>query len=469
MQTYQDCKVKDATNIAQLRDKKERLDNLHDACKAWRAQHTKEEGLKGLDALKMPVMKYLIDQVAEQMAVMLKLPRIYKRVQFIGYHIQTAGDLTKPTDGQKYIGLSNEIKDLQQRCRILADAIDAARRNARLDPQALKIFMAPEFFYRGGQGGAYSIEAVASINVEMDPYLKGSDYRDWILVLGMAIAHMPLVKGAKDIEMLNLAIVRKGGVEVAKSNGKDALIVYKEYVSAIDYLGRFFGKGGEFFRGKTSPAHIGLANVLGAERTLRPTDGARDTALIKGKGAPNIPGESRVWNPSLDLRYKASVEHFDGKISRDEMLRHKKSVAYNISEESRSGLGGGSLFEMNGYKFALEICLDHAQERMKALNPQGIDFHLVTSCGMQPNNIVAKIGGYLFLVDGININKLSVHLQKSRGLVKPLDIASAPPNIASPIDMTIAVWQHHFKGAGKALFELGRGKVIVFKPLDCPG
>ena len=49
-------------------------------------------------------------------------------------------------------------------------------------------------------------------------------------------------------------------------------------------------------------------------------------------------------------------------------------------------------------------------------SPQGIDFHLVTSCGMEPNNIVVKVGGYLFLVDGISINKPGAHMQKSRGL-----------------------------------------------------
>jgi hypothetical protein len=467
LQAYHDYKVKDTSNVAQQREKKERLNALHDACKAWRARHTQEEGLKGLDAVKMPVMKYLIEQVNDEMNAMLKIPRIYKTVQFIGYHVQTAGDLSKPTDGQNYVGLDNEKNDIKARCQILADAIDAARADASLDPHALKIFIAPEFFFRGGKGGAYSIEAASGINAEMDPYLKDSDYRDWIFVLGTAIAHMPLAKGAKDIEMLNLAIVRKGGVEVAKSNGKDSLIVYKEYVSAIDYLGRYFGNGDQFHRGKSDPAHVGLANVLGVERKLRPTDGARDTSLVKGLSTPNVHNQDRVWQPSLDLRYKASVEYFDGKISRDEMLRRKKSVSYKISEESKSGLGGGSLFEMSGYKFALEICLDHAQQRMAALKPKGIDFHLVTSCGMSPNNCVAKDGGYFFLVDGINSKKLSVHMQQRIGMnVKK--IPTAVPNTATPIDMTKANYQKNFKGAGTNLFELGRGQVIIFKQRACP-
>ncbi len=467
LQAYHDYQVKDAGNISQQREKKERLNALYDACRAWRTRHAHEEGLKGLDAMKMPVMKYLIEQVAEEMAVMRKIPRIYRKVQFIGYHIQTAGDLSKPTNGQKYIGLVDETKDIQSRCQILADAIAAARNDASLDPHALKIFIAPEFFYRGGQCGAYSIESASGINAEMDPYLKDADYGDWIFVLGTAIAHMPIAQKAKDIEMLNLAIVRRGGVEVAMSTEKDSLIIYKEYVSAIDYLGRFFGKGKEFHHGKTDIAHVGLANVLGAERTLRPTDGARDTVLVKGKGVPNLPGQKRVWQPSLDQRYKASVEYFDGKISRDEMLRRKKPVSYEISEESRSGLGGGSLFEMNGYKFALEICLDHAKRRIFSLNPKKIDFHLVTSCGMSPDNSVAKSGGYLFLVDGIDIKKQSVHLQQTVGMaVKTIPTAS--PNIAVPIDMTLASRQTNFKGPGTKLFELGRGRVILFKPRDCP-
>jgi hypothetical protein len=57
---------------------------------------------------------------------------------------------------------------------------------------------------------------------------------------------------------------------------------------------------------------------------------------------------------------------------------------------------GGSVFTVDGIKFGLEVCFDHAQKRLAGA--EGIKVHLIPSCGME-------IGSDLFCVDrGIVFN-----------------------------------------------------------------
>lgn len=41
---------------------------------------------------------------------------------------------------------------------------------------------------------------------------------------------------------------------------------------------------------------------------------------------------------------------------------------------------GGSVFEIDGIRFGLEICLDHAENRLKGT--EGVSIQLVPSCGL---------------------------------------------------------------------------------------
>src|SRR4051794_27661720 len=96
----------------------------------------------------------------------------YTHVQFISWEIYTGpnrGPLpwSRGATGINYTGLGNasgtndsrldieaQIRDIEERARFTYTAMSTAYNSATRNPSILKVFMAPEFLYRG-RGGAY--------------------------------------------------------------------------------------------------------------------------------------------------------------------------------------------------------------------------------------------------------------------------------------------------------------------------
>lgn len=347
---------------------------------------------------------------------------------------------------------------------MLADAIIAAQMHPAIDTSAKKIFAAPEFFFRGGSAGVYNIEDVSYINEFTDTFLAKPQFKKWTFVLGTALAAMP--EENSKTEILNIALVRNGGVRVTGktgASGQDALaqgssdsrLIYKEYVSAIDFLGPNFGRGDLFHH---DPAHAGRAHIRGKLKNLMPTSGARPTGkYMRHRDSPNEHGRTRTWKPSAQLQGEIYGEYLQRRIkTRQELNRRLQPTTYKTSERSRTGLGGGIDFHMSGMHFALEICLDHAQQRAAGALSSDVDVHLVTSCGMDPQYSCSKSRGFLFHVDGITDDAARVWAYKrtSRGhlQMKP----------QTPLDMNDpSRWLNSMTDATD-LFEAGKGSVVIF-------
>lgn len=172
-------------------------------------------------------------------------------------------------------------------------------------------------------------------------------------------------------EVFNIAFVHKGGpdpqnpggVELPNNRGSMLrdLIVYKEYVSSIDYDEPVAAQ----------PWARRRVRFGGQERTVLPTQGARD----QGGGAANQP------------------------------------AAPGRSEVQGNSLGGGSVFTIDGVTFGMEICLDHLKAKLDAFYQPGggvrsgdpmPQVQLIPSCGMSigggpvrclPNGLVFNVDG----------------------------------------------------------------------------
>jgi len=126
----------------------------------------------------------------------------YRKVQCVAYVIQP-GSTLDPV----YLGKASADLDIQKRCEIMRAAVAVAhRRVEELKPpppanlfarlarnignvdRVLKIFMAPEFFFRG-EDGAYPIEMVEKILPAMAKETRKSKYKDWLFVFGTAIGY----------------------------------------------------------------------------------------------------------------------------------------------------------------------------------------------------------------------------------------------------------------------------------------
>ncbi|HUA65578.1 MAG TPA: hypothetical protein VME24_07005 [Alphaproteobacteria bacterium] len=324
----------------------------------------------------------------------------YTGVVCLGYRVKTSG----PT----YAGKEDDWEDMKKRCDDLKSAIRSAYRlastygkddrgrNYATNSNLLKIFMAPEFYFRG-RNGAYDFNDVnGTKDPSQDKIIRGRRlvsrkrgilelmgeeidqpiYKDWLFVLGTAIAASKSTKTvcaecAGDVRWVvdkatsKSSAVCKGHPEHRGTNeevlgamienvalikkDKDQYTVSKELVSHIDFI-----------KDETDPKNV-----------------VKDTVKLRGEDLP--------------------------------VYRNKQPSGYDAASEKRSKFQdermGGSVFSMDGITFGLEICLDHAAKpgsgRAGRLeNAANIQIQLIPSAGMQIGKLRTIQGGVVFNVDG---------------------------------------------------------------------
>jgi len=294
----------------------------------------------------------------------------------------------------QYAGASTDKVDYLARCITLRQAIDvaysqyvAAHGSNPNDAKTLKIFMAPEFFFRGRQG-AYDISLVSEIFDNLRSFTEDARFKDWLFVFGTVIGASfddRLVcrncgkSGARQFvrtglnqytctgcppdsvterrlgaRIDNVALIQKGG----ESDFKNAHVIEKEYVSHIDF--RRYASSHAMKEGAKATGY-GNAAILNAWNKDRRID-------IMGQNlrALPVPGSRDVGG---------SPSKFT-----DERM-------------------GGSIFTIDGIKFGLEICLDHLNGKIPP--GSGIQIQLVPSAGAHIKQLVCVSNGIGFNVDGL--------------------------------------------------------------------
>lgn len=322
---------------------------------------------------------------------------IYKRVQFFGYEVNTfpekinwQADPLVPNKywlDQKYHANADAVKDMTVRCQLMDEAVQAAV-NASFcnhDADCLKIFVAPEFYFRGERGG-YEFNQVSDILI---PALQGmvseKNFQHWLFVFGSMIGYseidkstttkrdgkvVPLVRKdptpKETHEVYNLVLVQTGG-----STGiEGSRITMKEFKSGIDFLSRVEKRSGIEIHDRT-------------------------------------PGTKLLHE---DVRHLGAGKRIGNTSRFDPNRGHGKE----LSARTDSGLG---IFEHGGIMIGVEVCLDHAMSRLRRSPPaagqQKVRLHIITSAGMRikPGSVVAKLGGFAFNCDGAGYQQPSMLMQ----------------------------------------------------------
>lgn len=200
----------------------------------------------------------------------------YSKVQFISWELYTGPFRTELRPGtgwyagllspglDKRVDALGQCWDIEARLAFTADAIAQAKSKSDPSSSTLKVFMAPEFLYRGA-GGAYlhdllngwSAHAPAELGLPapfagrwdglfggLRALAAGAGYEDWVFVFGTALsASFPTAKasGGKYLldpgamgEIYNSALIQRGGA----ANGNSNYVSRKHYISPIDFVNR---------------------------------------------------------------------------------------------------------------------------------------------------------------------------------------------------------------------------------------
>lgn len=308
----------------------------------------------------------------------------YQNVQFIAYRVDTFPKQVKGTlKGfeivnlntllpvyerlQEYTGIADDKKDIELRCSLMEDAIRRAYESAFVQKSqaCLKLFMAPEFYFRGIRG-VYSLDAYLHIVERLRNFVKLDIFKDWLFVFGSCIAFSekhekdrrqgPSIAKDRGLEVYNIVFVQKGNTGESGS-----CVVVKEFKSGIDFLSRRWEE--------------------------KNNTGKVTEILVEPRGSV---GEKFMHEDVKHLKAGKGIDPNRGR-------------GKEVQRLSYEGLG---MFSVDEIQFGVEVCLDHAMRRLwrspAAAGQKRVQIHLIPSSGMsiKSESVVARADGYVFNCDG---------------------------------------------------------------------
>lgn len=331
----------------------------------------------------------------------------YLKAQFVAFDIKPGTREDPATKKQFYLGDPDEFEDMGRRVQVMRSAMQIALTKATADADTLKIFMAPEFYWRG-KSGAYDVQDLGDIMEALRPEAEKVAYTDWIFVYGTAIGyfkHSEWVGHTHELAINDVLDVKQGTTSVTVGENPD--LRRRNAVSAA-ICGRIPDEAAVPIRWRLKQG----ANVAGVKRATRmgrvwALELDKKVAVTKGPCLLMEPVATEVFNIALVQRggparagaglnealvYKEFISHIDfitvpsagGFYAPDgsgreieihgdgnrlvlptegakDLLGGQSSA---LTELNKSGLGGGSVFTMAGITFGLEVCRDHCQNRL---------------------------------------------------------------------------------------------------------
>jgi hypothetical protein len=320
----------------------------------------------------------------------------------------------------QYSGAAQDTADVKARITQMSEAIDTAylmyetkyAGPNKLD-KTLKIFMGPEFFFRG-INGAYDLEIISDILPELRKKTSDAKYKDWLFVFGTAIGATYVEetscsmckKPAKALTRTpdaklkcptcanggnivtrrvgamidNVALIQKGG----EADDKNAHTIAKEYISHIDFRRALLG---------VTPVPGVPAATAGLKR------GDWDKQIVFPAPPPGVIG-APAPPPLPPLPADRQVELKGQTVMALPPLGSRDVHGLGASKHSDERLGG-AIFTIDGITFGMEICLDHINGRIDlAAAPQIL---LVPSAGAEIEYATLRCvaDGFGFNVDGL--------------------------------------------------------------------
>lgn len=352
--------------------------------------------LDKIDAVAPKPMKDIKDACARARKELLKYSETlklsnarYDSVLCLGYRVQTAGSA--------YSGKPDDWEDMKGKCDQLKNAIRAAHSLASgyaNDERVLKVFMAPEFFFRGKNGayehavisgepgkGLFKTGARKGLLDLMAEELDRSIYKHWLFILGTAIA---ATRESKTV------CAQCGGELVYKKGAVDP-VTHKSKPTC-----------------QRDPKHTGTKEEASSE-------GARidNIAFVRKEKEDYLISKELVSNVDyINDKVRVETKDWDPKKkqwtkSNEEMNVLTSSTGAAAAQPSKftDERMGGSIFTIDGVTFGLEICLDHnaspiAGRTGRLDHAANIQVQLIPSAGMSIKKLRTVAGGLIFNVDG---------------------------------------------------------------------
>jgi len=285
----------------------------------------------------------------------------YDAAQLLGFNINTFPALINNT--QLYLGVNDTDVDMAVRVALLEAAMESAYNSTAWDrsPWVLKVFMAPEFYLRGPTGAYDAHKLIDGTYPLGDALYNLTRDAKWAdwLFVFGTIIAAEAPDNVNGTDGGNGTYLFYNAAPIFKGNSTLKLLAFKSYVSGIDFL-----------KVRADPNYVPDPRSLGQDRYSELPDAAEE--------ALELDGFSYVKD---------------------------------------------NVFEVDGLRIGIEICLDHAENSLYN-NLRGasfVDLHLITSAGMSiaGGQVGTAQGGPVFLVDGAGRTEMNLN-DFGQGHIKPI-------------------------------------------------
>ena len=411
----------------------------------------------------------------------MKTAKNYTKVQFVGYVLSTTPALKESVEGMSdwgtYLGKENDTEDINDRLKLISKVLRISIPKAVSDNNTLKIFVIPEFFWRGRRG-AYRYKdpnkddiyekikkgLTNVINNCVEEQKDKFDPSDWLFVFGSILTTPVSSHIATDMD------------KVLAKTGDDFLNVYSlikknSNGNSIGTLSRLLHIADKVeIADTTDDEKLSslLADVLDMSDFLA-TQPIYNRSLIFYDG--------QVYN--IQKQYKSKEDFILNNPSEDKNQVEcylQTMVNYpSIDSESVIPTLPLSNFTCGNLNVGVEICLDHSRKRLLGYASKGkihpLDIQIVPSCGMQlrKDSIVTKEGGLLFNCDGEYTleddaqNSDHSHSELKRGGFT----ASCGPRLSKQLSIQEIIPVMDGDICIDELFPHGAGQIHIYNPQSC--
>lgn len=417
----------------------------------------------------------------------------YKNMQCIGLSMcTTPGNLTSiegMSDDGVYLGRPTIKEDIQARFDFLHTVLEEYILSKSIaGSDTLKVFMIPEFFFRGCSGAYLDSEHAASVFFEhyfsdfLNYVRRTEKLNDWLIVLGSVLTTTQTLNnsapqyGTGD-NLLNLyyRLYPKG------ANGQQAQGVpsLHDFLKSIDEM-----EAGDTQDRCLKTEDLAFQDVLRC--TLDYCDSVAETVIDNScyvvVGGKLQTGESQFYR--IQKQYKSKEDFVlntlhSGKATGYVQSESKYPIIPSKGEVKKEYDDPYAIFSFRGISLGVEICLDHSRKRLltyylncKSIGGKHVDVQLIPSCGMEirPNAVMAKKGGWVFNCDGEyapkeeSNNFLSSHTSL-RQVVSPIESVNNSATLGHNLGLSKLSEDHDIPKAYSDLFPEKRFATHVYDPV----